>query len=180
MKTKSYSLLLCLAVLYSFPAPAQEEFFAPPKRTMQAVRTDTPPVIDGKFDEPQWNDAEVMTDFVNTRLEILSEDQSKVRMLYDDTYLYFAVEVMEKKKTSSQTSSSTIEFNSDSKTTFRSAWTLSTTANRPTSSCSALSALAGTRGQASSGSILHGTPNGMSKPSLLKTAGSPRFAFQSG
>ena len=98
MKMKFYSLLLCLAVLCCLPVQAQKEYFAPPKRTVQAVRTETPPTIDGKLDEPEWNNAKVMTDFVNTRLDILSEDQSKVRMLYDDTYLYFAIEVEEKEE----------------------------------------------------------------------------------
>ena len=97
MQQRLYSLILCFAILCGAPAHAQDEYFAPPKRVMKALRTETPPKIDGVFDEAEWANAEVMTDFVNVGLNAYSEDQANVRMLYDETYMYFAVEVMQPK-----------------------------------------------------------------------------------
>ncbi len=66
-----------------------------PARSMVAVRTDTPPVIDGKLDEPCWSQANVETDFTDYRIEQLAKEQTFVRVLYDDENLYIAFECME-------------------------------------------------------------------------------------
>jgi len=66
-----------------------------PARSMEAVRTDTPPVIDGKLDEACWSQANVNTDFTDYRTEELAKEQTFVRVLYDDENLYIAFECME-------------------------------------------------------------------------------------
>jgi hypothetical protein len=66
-----------------------------PERSMVAVRTDTPPVIDGKLDEACWSQANVVTDFTDYRIEQLAKEQTFVRVLYDDENIYIAFECME-------------------------------------------------------------------------------------
>ncbi|MHC4625721.1 MAG: carbohydrate binding family 9 domain-containing protein, partial [Planctomycetota bacterium] len=66
-----------------------------PLRTIKAVRTDTPPVIDGKIDDSCWAKTETATDFTDYRLERLAVEQTIVRVLYDDENLYVAFECLE-------------------------------------------------------------------------------------
>jgi hypothetical protein len=62
---------------------------------MAAVRTDTPPVIDGKLDEECWSQANVATDFTDYRIEQPAKEQTFVRVLYDDENIYIAFECVE-------------------------------------------------------------------------------------
>ena len=66
-----------------------------PARSMVAVRTDTPPVIDGKLDDACWSQANVVTDFTDYRIEQPAKEQTFVRVLYDDENLYIAFECIE-------------------------------------------------------------------------------------
>ena len=66
-----------------------------PVRSVAAVRTDTPPVIDGKLDEACWSQANIATDFTDYRIEQLAVEQTLVRILYDDQNLYIAFECLE-------------------------------------------------------------------------------------
>lgn len=66
-----------------------------PLRSMKAVRTDSPPVIDGKIDEDCWSKAGVGTDFTDYKLERLAVEQTLVGVLYDDENVYFAFECLE-------------------------------------------------------------------------------------
>ena len=66
-----------------------------PARFMEAVRTDTPPVIDGKLDDACWLQANVVTDFTDYRIEQPAKEQTFVRVLYDDENLYIAFECLE-------------------------------------------------------------------------------------
>jgi hypothetical protein len=66
-----------------------------PARSMKAVRTDTPPVIDGKLDDACWSQADIATDFTDYRIEQLAVEQTLVRVLYDDQNLYIAFECLE-------------------------------------------------------------------------------------
>ncbi len=66
-----------------------------PARSMEAVRTDTPPVIDGKLDDACWSQANVVTDFTDYRIEQPAKEQTLVRVLYDDENIYIAFECME-------------------------------------------------------------------------------------
>jgi hypothetical protein len=62
---------------------------------MEAVRTNTAPVIDGKIDELCWSLAKVATDFTDYRTEKLAVEQTFVRVLYDDDNIYIAFECLE-------------------------------------------------------------------------------------
>ena len=66
-----------------------------PARSMMAVRTNTPPVIDGKLDDECWSQANVETDFTDYRIEQLAKEQTFVRVLYDDENIYIAFECIE-------------------------------------------------------------------------------------
>jgi hypothetical protein len=66
-----------------------------PGRSLVAVRTDTPPVIDGKLDEASWSQANVATGFTDYRIEQLAKEQTFVRVLYDDENIYIAFECVE-------------------------------------------------------------------------------------
>jgi hypothetical protein len=66
-----------------------------PARSVAAVRTDTPPVIDGKLDDACWSQANIATDFTDYRIEQLAVEQTLVRVLYDDQNLYIAFECLE-------------------------------------------------------------------------------------
>ncbi|MHC4119505.1 MAG: carbohydrate binding family 9 domain-containing protein [Planctomycetota bacterium] len=66
-----------------------------PLRSMKAVRTDSPPVIDGKIDESCWSTADAVTDFTDYKLERLAVEQTIVRVLYDDENVYIAFECLE-------------------------------------------------------------------------------------
>lgn len=100
MKTSVSSLILWIALCaLAIPAAAQENsYLAPPKRTTPATRTSTPPEIDGKIDDATWDAAPVLTDFVDLRTDELAPDQTSVQILYDDEFLYIALEVMQAKE----------------------------------------------------------------------------------
>ncbi len=66
-----------------------------PARSLAAVRTHTPPVIDGKLDEDCWSQANVTTDFTDYRIEQPAKEQTFVRVLYDDENIYIAFECIE-------------------------------------------------------------------------------------
>ncbi|MFQ6036780.1 MAG: carbohydrate binding family 9 domain-containing protein, partial [Sedimentisphaerales bacterium] len=66
-----------------------------PARSIAAVRTDTPPVIDGKIDDACWSQANVSTDFIDYRTEQLAVEQTFVRVLYDNENVYIAFECLE-------------------------------------------------------------------------------------
>ncbi len=91
-----YTTVLLIAlptiVLLTNTGTAQERG---PARSMVAVRTETPPIIDGKLDEACWSKANVATDFTDYRIEQLAKEQTFVRVLYDDENLYVAFECME-------------------------------------------------------------------------------------
>lgn len=64
-------------------------------RSMAAVRTENPPIIDGKLDDACWEAANVVTGFTDYRTEKLAIEQTFVRVLYDDKNIYFAFECIE-------------------------------------------------------------------------------------
>ena len=64
-------------------------------RSVAAVRTETPPVIDGRLDDDCWSKANVTTDFTDYRLERPAVEQTLVRVLYDDENIYFGFECIE-------------------------------------------------------------------------------------
>ena len=53
-----------------------------------AVRTATPPTIDGSGNDPAWSNAVAATNFITTRSLAPAASETTVKMLYDDTNLY--------------------------------------------------------------------------------------------
>lgn len=60
------------------------------QRQVQAVRVDTPPVIDGRLDDEVWQLADAITDFHQIRPGDGTQpsERTEVYVLYDDNYLY--------------------------------------------------------------------------------------------
>ena len=61
-----------------------------PKRQLQAVRTSTPPKMDGALDDAAWQSAPVATSFIELELNPGRPEKhpTEVRVLYDDAALY--------------------------------------------------------------------------------------------
>ncbi len=64
-----------------------------------AVRVETPPTIDAAFDEAAWEAAPKVTGFTNTRDGQPEPTPTFARVLYDDDFLYFALEMIQDPKT---------------------------------------------------------------------------------
>jgi len=80
--------LVLLAGLLSARIAAQ----VPTSRACRAVRADVPPVLDGRLEEPFWENASACSDF-----EVLGGEGRRVRdtifrIAYDDAWLYLAVD----------------------------------------------------------------------------------------
>ncbi|QNI30673.1 carbohydrate-binding family 9-like protein [Alloacidobacterium dinghuense] len=75
-------------------------------------RTATPIVIDGKLDDPAWNQAPWTSDFVD--IEGSSKPtprfRTRAKMLYDDKYLYIAAELEEPNVTATLTQHDSVIF----------------------------------------------------------------------
>lgn len=61
-------------------------------KQVRAVRVDTPPLIDGDLSDPIWQQAEVITDFHQSRPGdgAVPSEETEVYVLYDDDALYIA------------------------------------------------------------------------------------------
>ncbi|MEJ2538417.1 MAG: DUF5916 domain-containing protein [Gemmatimonadota bacterium] len=91
-----------LASLVSLPAAAQEassgggrgvgEGGAPIVRTASAVLADVEVAVDGRIDEPSWEDARVLTGFVQGQPTegIPAEYDTEVRLIFGDDAIYLA------------------------------------------------------------------------------------------
>lgn len=66
-------------------------------KTYVVYRTDDPISVDGVIDEKIWNSSEWTDDFIDLAgdLSITPEYQTRVKLLYDDNYLYVAGEMEE-------------------------------------------------------------------------------------
>lgn len=98
MKFAQFSLILCLLVHAAVAFAQDTSHLAPPKRSAQAIKTATPPVIDGDISDETWKAAPVLGDFVDVRTDQLAEHQTNVQLLYDDEFLYVAWEVFQPKE----------------------------------------------------------------------------------
>lgn len=67
------------------------------RRELHAVRTENPPVIDGKLDDPEWERAPVATGFhqYEPHNDRLASFETYVRVLYDDDALYIAARMVD-------------------------------------------------------------------------------------
>jgi hypothetical protein len=94
-------LLLCLIALAT-PAFAQER--SPGQFTMRAVKTDTPPVIDGVIQSQEWTSASRGEGFIQFEPNrgAPSELQTAALVLYDAAHLYIAFEARDSEGLMSQ------------------------------------------------------------------------------
>ena len=71
-------------------AGAAPEAQIPAGKRMTATRTSVAPVIDGLVDEPLWENAEVVSDFLQRNPDNgePGSERTEVRLLYDDEYIY--------------------------------------------------------------------------------------------
>ena len=65
--------------------------------SLRALRVDRPLTVDGVLDEPFWQEADVGTDFTDTRSGQPASDQTAVRIAYTRTHLYIAVECFDER-----------------------------------------------------------------------------------
>jgi hypothetical protein len=67
------------------------------RRRFQAVRAARPPVLNGKLDDPAWNNAQILTDFAaaqwfnDEKLPSPVADRTETMVLFDDAGLYIGV-----------------------------------------------------------------------------------------
>jgi hypothetical protein len=59
-------------------------------RTIPAVTTDKPPVIDGKLDDEAWQSAPVAREFIDPYTGQPAADQTEAYILYDENAIYIA------------------------------------------------------------------------------------------
>lgn len=85
-------LLTILSVfIFSASLMAQTEYL--PKKRYKAIRTEIPPLINGDFDDPIWQDGEWTGDFVQFEpyADRTPSQQTEFKLAFDDMNLYVAV-----------------------------------------------------------------------------------------
>ncbi len=90
-------LLLPLALLCFFPLAVPAENTAIPPLAYSCVHTRTPIRVDGKLDDPAWQKAQWTSDFVDIEgtAKPMPRFRTRVKMVWDDRYLYIAAEMEE-------------------------------------------------------------------------------------
>ncbi len=85
----------CCAACYESAVGAQSA--DPADKSFHIVRTDTPPVIDGKVDEAVWAAAELVDDFHQVRPADggVPSERTEIRLLYDDDHLYIGARLFD-------------------------------------------------------------------------------------
>ena len=70
--------------------PGRIQVESAPRPTAAALRTDAPPTVDGRLDEPVWQQAVPLTGFVQSRPNAgaPATEETVVRFVYDDRALY--------------------------------------------------------------------------------------------
>lgn len=78
---------------YSSAAAQTQPVAANGTKTMRAVRASVAPTVDGLLNEPAWEDAEPIADFVQQEPDVNSPatEPTEVRILFDDEAIYFGV-----------------------------------------------------------------------------------------
>jgi hypothetical protein len=84
MKRPAYEWLVVFIFIFAWPAKAGD--------ALRPFKTNTPPVIDGKLDDPVWQQAPKVTGFKTfvPDFGIEMADQTEVYYAYDREHLYFA------------------------------------------------------------------------------------------
>src|SRR5580698_6667390 len=88
-------LSLALPLLLTLTSVAQPAVPAP--KSYDCYRTPTPIQIDGKLNDPAWKTAPWTTDFVDIEGDAKPKPRfrTRMKMLWDDQYLYIAAEIEE-------------------------------------------------------------------------------------
>ncbi len=89
--------LIAALVLAATPAAGQVGDGGEPRRTVHALRVETPPVVDGRLDEPQWRDAEATRGFTATEpVEgVALSEETEIRVLFDRENLYIGARLFD-------------------------------------------------------------------------------------
>ena len=93
LKKINFSLIISVLVGSALSANSLEvDSDALKYKSMNAVRTASPPVIDGNLDDEAWSNAVVLDDFIQYEPYNLKAPsvETEVRVLYDDDYVYIA------------------------------------------------------------------------------------------
>jgi hypothetical protein len=87
--------VLCLATLITFAEPGQRGQAEP--LSYDCSRATTAIHIDGKLDDPAWDTAKWTSDFVDIEgtAKPIPRFRTRVKMLWDDKFLYIAAELQE-------------------------------------------------------------------------------------
>ncbi|WP_284651533.1 DUF5916 domain-containing protein [Flavobacterium terrisoli] len=84
---KFFSFFLCVFLLFAGHTFSQ-------KKVLHTKNTTGKIVIDGRFDEPVWKDAEIATDFIMINPDngkaIANEKRTEVKIVYDNSAIYVA------------------------------------------------------------------------------------------
>lgn len=97
----AYGLLVCfysgLVVAQTDSVPAAAQLQDPGQKSVQMVRTDTPPVIDGVLDDAVWENAAFVDDLHQTIPIEYAEpfQRTEVLLLYNDDALYVGVRMFD-------------------------------------------------------------------------------------
>lgn len=102
--------ILALAACVTQIIPAQTPLIQP--KTYDCKRTKTPIKINGKLDDPAWKKAAWTTDFVDIEgtAKPMPLFRTRVKMLWDDEYLYIAAELEEPNVTAALTEHDSVIF----------------------------------------------------------------------
>ena len=94
MRRIPFPIIFCITGLLFFLFLAIAEKIAKGEtvgaKSLQAVKATQPPKIDGKLDDPCWQDAPKATGFVDEFLDTPPKDQTVSYILYDDENIYVA------------------------------------------------------------------------------------------
>lgn len=95
---KAYSVCLTITICllwftYSINTSAQE--IGNVKKSLQAVRTENPPTIDGRLDDSCWQNSPQATGFIDRFTGKAAADQTIAWLLYDDKAIYVAFKAFE-------------------------------------------------------------------------------------
>src|SRR5260221_11718443 len=86
-----------LLLLFSFLTCSV--FSQAPVKKVVAIKTTSPPKIDGLLDDEAWKNAPIATDFVelspNAGLHETQENRTEVKILYDDDAIYIGARMYE-------------------------------------------------------------------------------------
>ena len=87
------SLLLQAAFIAGLGSYSTAQDIFDPSKSVRAVRTETPPILDGSLGDDVWKQADMITDFRQSkpRENAVPGEETEIRFLYDDYFLYVGI-----------------------------------------------------------------------------------------